>query len=272
MSAIEYWKNRVEKHHAQSIRAMGDSGPGADFWRPFAPGFRADPDRTDDPVLDRLRQAVKPGHTVLDVGGGAGRFALPLALICPSVAVVEPSESMLEQLREGAQGAGIQNVATVQGNWEDIEVATADVVLCSHVVYGVADIEPFIRKLDRHAKEQVLILSFMDSPQSHLTPFLNRVHGRERINLPALRELLRVLWEMEIYPDLEMFQVSDPQTFESREAAIEQLRQRLYVTPDTEEDRGLHTAADELLVETPDGLAIRGACPRRQGLISWRPA
>jgi hypothetical protein len=68
-----------------------------------------------------------------------------------------------------------------------------------------------------------------------------------------------------------MFEPSD-QTVETREAAAQLLRHFLYVRPESEKDERLRDAMNELLVETPAGLTIRGDQPRREGLISWRPA
>jgi hypothetical protein len=96
------------------------------------------------------------------------------------------------------------------------------------------------------------------------------VHGEERVNLPALPELVNVMWEVGIYPDVEMFDASDRQVFDSREAAVEQLRGRLWVAPDTEADRRLQQAAEDLLEDHDGGVAVRGVGARRQGLISWR--
>ena len=115
------------------------------------------------------------------------------------------------------------------------------------------------------------MLMFMESPQAWLSPFWRAVHQEERVDLPAIPELLRVLWEMAIYPDLEMLEKRGPQAFESREAAMEQLRGRLYVSPESEQERRLLAVADELLVETPEGLLVSGARERRQGLVSWTP-
>ena len=270
MSAIELWKKRVEAHHAQSTKAQGGKEP-KDFWRSFASFFKVDPFRSDDPVVDRLVQEVKPGWTVLDVGGGAGRFALPLALRCHHVTVVEPSESMVEALEQGANDAGIKNISILHSKWEEVEVELAEVVLCAHVLYGVADVVPFVQKLASHTGEQVLILTFMDWPLSHLTPFWKRVHGEERLTLPALPELMPVLWEMGIYPHLEMLTTYSTNVYESWEGALEEFRQRLYVRPGTAEDQRLEKAMEELLEKTPDGFVIRDATPRRLGLISWRP-
>ncbi|MFQ5860326.1 MAG: class I SAM-dependent methyltransferase [Dehalococcoidia bacterium] len=271
MSAVELWKSRVKAHHAQSIKAQGGTVPPEDFWRPFASHFWLDPYRKDDPVLNRLIQEVQPEGTVLDVGGGAGRFALPLALRCRHVTVVEPSQSMVELLRQEALEADMQNLSIVQGAWEGVELQPAEVVLCAHVLYGVEEVEPFVRKLDSHARDRVLILMFVDSPQSHLSPLWKRVHGEERVTLPGLRELLPVLWEMELYPSLEMVHTSGPQMYETWEGAREEFRRRLYVKPGTAKDRRLETAMEKLLDRTPDGLVIRGTPSRHLGLLLWRP-
>ena len=270
MSAIEDWKNRVESHHAQSIKAQGDSWSSDDFWSPLASNFRVDPRRTDDPVLDSLFKIVGPESTVLDVGGGAGRLALPLALRCKHVTVAEPSDAMLKELREGAQEAGIDNLSIVQAEWGEAETEPADMVVCAHVVYGVTEIEPFLRKLVAHANKSVAIFAFMEAPPTRLAPLWKAVHGEERINMPALPELLQVLWEMEIYPDIEMMEAAALQTFENLEAAVEQSRHFMWVKPDTEQDKRYQDAVRDLLVETSEGFVIEGSRARRQGLISWR--
>lgn len=270
-SAIEYWKKRVEAHHAQSLKAQGPQEQPADFWKGLTSQFTNDPHRTDDPVLNKLLMGVTSNMTVLDVGGGAGRFALPLALHCEHITVVEPSESMVAALRAGAKEAGIENLSIVQNEWQDASVDPADTVLCAHVLYGTAEIEPFLRKLDSHARERVKIVSFMDSPMSQVSPLWEAIHNEQRINLPALPEMLNVLWEMDIYPDVEMVGTADIRSVPNRDDAVKMLRKFLYVKPDTEMDARLQELLDEHLEETPTGLVIKGSRPRRQALVSWVP-
>jgi SAM-dependent methyltransferase len=243
--------------------------PQKDFWKPLAPAFRADPHRTDDPLVERLARELRPDSTLLDVGGGAGRLALALALRCRRVTVIEPSESMLEELRIGAGKAGIRNVTVVASTWEVASVKPADVVLCAHVLYTVEEVDTFVHKLEAHAKRRVLLVMFMDGPQSHLAPFWGRVHGEERTVLPSLRELMPVLWEMGIYPNLEMLESIPPPHYDDSDDALGDLRFRLYIQPDTEKDRLLKRAMKELLLKDEEGLAIKGAGPRRLGLASW---
>ena len=272
MSAITAWNDRVSAHHRQSEKAMAQSSwSDDDFWQPYARFFRQDPRREGDPVLDALLPMAAAAHTALDVGGGAGRLALPLALRCRHVAVVEPSASMIAHLRESAADAGISNYSVIQATWEDADVSPADLVLCAHVLYGVADLEPFIRKLEASANALVVILSFVESPMTRISAFWQPVHSEPRIDMPALPELVAALWDMGIYPDVRMLVPIPPDRFETREVALAQLRNRLYVKPDTPQDARLQAAMDDLLLENAEGVWVKGVAHTQQGFISWTP-
>ena len=77
MSAIETWAEMVRVEHAQSDRMRGPRP--ADHWSRDAPSFKADPHRQGDAMVENLRSRLVPGETLLDVGAGGGRLALPLA-------------------------------------------------------------------------------------------------------------------------------------------------------------------------------------------------
>ena len=100
MSAIEVWKQRVAAHHAQSRQAQAALDRTVeDRWEAASPFFKANTHRQDNVEVNRLAQEINSSATVLDVGGGAGRFALPLALRCQHVRVVEPSPHMRASLQ-----------------------------------------------------------------------------------------------------------------------------------------------------------------------------
>jgi 2-polyprenyl-3-methyl-5-hydroxy-6-metoxy-1,4-benzoquinol methylase len=267
-SAIQRWRRQVQAYHEQTERAREDAGKETDFWAPVAGQFRDDPSRADDPVLNRIFQWVDAETTVLDVGGGAGRYAVPLAKGCGSVTVVEPSQAMVDQLRAAASEAGVNNIEVVQENWETASVAPADLVLCAHVVYGVDDIAPFLEKLEQHARRRVVIVSHTKSPVSIAAPFWKAVHGEERVNLPALPELVPVLWEMGRFPDVEMFDVSRGRTLPDRELALLWLRRLTWVQPGSEKDAVLQKVMESAFDSASGAYVLRNE-RSMQGIVTW---
>ncbi len=81
--------------------------------------------------------------TVLDVGGGTGGFAVPLALLGHRVTVVDASPDALAALTRRAADAGVADrVTAVQGDGdalaELVEARSVDLILC-HAVLEVVD-------------------------------------------------------------------------------------------------------------------------------------
>lgn len=220
--------------------------------------------------MSRIAAELGPDGTLLDVGGGAGRLALPLALRCRGVTVVDSSEAMLDALQASAAESGIDNVTPVFGEWQDVFVNPADVVLCAHVVYTEPDIADFIRRLDAHAGKAVLMPTFEQGPQSHLAPLWRAVYGEERVGLPGLGELVAVIEEMGLAPSVEPAESLSPRSFATREAAVEHVRPRMFVRPGTERDRALRSAVDDLLEREGDRYKFTHSEPRRVSLVSWQ--
>jgi len=123
-----------------------------------AAAARADTDPT--PSRRRAVEAIPPGGTVLDVVAGAGAASLPLAPPAGRLVAVDESQSMLD-------------------------ACAADVVVCHHVVYNVADLVPFLTALDRHARRRVVLELTSRHPQSDLNPLWAAIHGIERPGGPT---------------------------------------------------------------------------------------
>jgi SAM-dependent methyltransferase len=269
-TAVESWVQRVRAHHEQSERIQQRTG-----WSPGPAGryvadmFVADPHREDDPIVTRLRRAVTPATTVLDVGGGAGRYALPLALVCKHVTVVEPDPGMVGALRDQMEKHAISNITVVEEKWQDTAAGAADVVLCAHMIYDVVDIQGFVQWLTGHARERIMLLALLAWPIGSFSPIWPRVHNEQRVSLPSVPKLLPVLWELGIYPDLEMLALQWPAYAKDRDAVLARLRRMIYVQPDSEPDARLRAALDELTVETPQGVTLRDARPNRECLVTW---
>ncbi len=285
-SVIDAWREQIMAHERDASALRGGDGHGHGHsghehghahghggHGGFAYSNRPlDPFRTDDPVLNSLFAVVGPDTTVLDVGGGAGRFALPLATRTKHVTVVEPSADAVEMLKTRAAEAGLNNITVIQSPWDEADAPSADVALCSLVLHHVPDAAPFVSKLQEHATDRVMIFEMMETPGALEIPFYERVHGSAPTPLPGLPDVLRLLWALDIFPDVAMLSSETAVLDNDRGAALDQLRRRLGIEEGTEADARLLAAADELLEETPEGFTVKGVSPRRQAMVTWRPA
>ncbi len=269
-SAIEAWREQVLAFDQVMADIRGEGHEHGRSRPVFADG-KLDPYRTDDPALNGLHEVMDEGAEVLDVGGGAGRFALPLATRAKRVTVIDPSAESLDLLKTRVAEFGFTNVTAVEERWEDAEVPSADVALCSWALHHVVEAAEFVRKMEERVRDRVVILEMMETPASQMAPFFERVHGTRLTPLPGVQALLNLLWEMDIFPDVTMLSPEIPVLDKDRESALEKLRRMLAVEEGTDADERLGAAADELLEESGEGLTVKGAKMRRQAIITWRP-
>src|SRR6266699_2253966 len=78
-AALTAWGDRVRANAAQ-VERYREQVRRADHYAPLVQNFQLDPRRQGDPTVDALLALARPDETWLDVGSGAGRYALPLAL------------------------------------------------------------------------------------------------------------------------------------------------------------------------------------------------
>lgn len=277
-SVFDAWREQVLAHERTAAALFGgEHGHGHGQGHAHGHGGFTyanrplDPHRADDPVLNGLYAALGQGADVLDVGGGAGRFALPLATRAERVTVVEPAADSVELLNARAAEADLANVAAINAPWEEADAPSADMVLCSLVLHHVSDAAPFVAKMQAHAKQRVVIVEMMETPGALEVPFYERVYGSAPAPLPAIPDALRLLWAMDVFPDVTMLPPEPPTLVEEPGGSLDYLRRRLAVEADSEADARLRAAMDDLLEETPDGLVVRGMPSRRQAILTWRP-
>src|SRR5262249_2845628 len=145
MSAVETYTNRVDAVLAQRTRLRGPAPPGDlfDGLPPNHPLLTTDPRRPLEPSLEIIAAYVEPDDLIVDAGGGAGRYGLPLALRCQGVVNVDPSATMLAAFEASASRAGIPNARAVRSNWLTAEPPRGTVALVNHVTYLTRDIVTF---------------------------------------------------------------------------------------------------------------------------------
>src|SRR3954467_730815 len=142
MTAAETYAARVDAVLAQRTRLRGPQPPGDLFGglSPDHPLLRTDPRRPLEPNLEIIAGYVQPDDVIIDVGGGAGRLSLPLALRCREVINVDPSATMLGGFAANAERAGITNARAIQADWLEVDPPRGTVALVNHVTYLTRDI------------------------------------------------------------------------------------------------------------------------------------
>ncbi len=89
------------------------------------------------------------------------------------------------------------DVRTVCGRWPDVEadVERADVALCGHVAYNVADLGAFVSALTDHASTRVVMELTEVHPQSHLAPLWRHFWNIDRPSTPTAADAIEVITE-----------------------------------------------------------------------------
>jgi CTP:molybdopterin cytidylyltransferase MocA/SAM-dependent methyltransferase len=269
------WSDRVLANRAQ-VERIREVPDGQDFYAPVRSLFRADPTRTDDPVLAALLDLVRPGDAWLDIGAGAGRFALPIATALDpsggSVIAMDPSSSMLEALREIAEDYAIENVRTIEARWPPADPArfASDVALIAHVGYDIEPIGPFLDAMEDAARRQCVAVMMDRPPASAADPFWPRVHDEPRAQLPALGEFVELIEARGGRPSISKV-VAERRRFETREALEGFVRRQLWIDPAGAKERRYRAALDDLATPDDDGWSIRELPSLDIGIVMWSP-
>jgi SAM-dependent methyltransferase len=250
-TAVERWQAILMARAQQMDAAYARLGrTSADFWDRRAKGFHRTTRDTVDPLFARLRDEVTSNTTVLDVGAGTGRFTLALAPLVRHITVVEPHATMLSYLRQDARERHYTNLSLLQTTWQDAPSdLTADIVICSHVVYPILDIEPFLAKL-RAATGRACYLyvraNHIDAVTGHLW---QHFHGDERRLPPSYIHVLDVLFEMGIYADVEIVKLPLTMSFPSLDVAVDEMTEQLILADDEKTRAQLRQLLEKWLIE-----------------------
>jgi SAM-dependent methyltransferase len=185
------WKQIVKE---RASLAGTHANPG--YWDRRAPSFARSTHSRADEFLSVVYPYLSPNKTLIDAGAGTGRHAVPLSERLEWVTAVEPSEGMRAEIQPR------DNMTVVASTWEDAQVAPADLVICCHVLYGIADPVPFIAKLDRSARERVFVMLRESDLPHPAAAIRKRLLGDAGPRLPRFSDLFMLLIQMGIAPDV----------------------------------------------------------------------
>jgi 2-polyprenyl-3-methyl-5-hydroxy-6-metoxy-1,4-benzoquinol methylase len=151
-AALQAWSNDMTNRLDESADLA--------FWERIADDYDAEALATRVPaIVERVRQLVPAGASVLDVGAGTGAFTLPLAEHAAWVTALDYSPAMLRVLRRKLHAAAApDNVQVVLARWEDAQVEAHDVVLAANALYRVADPRLALSKIVAAARRRSIVV------------------------------------------------------------------------------------------------------------------
>jgi SAM-dependent methyltransferase len=222
------------------------------------------------PATPSNREAARflpAGGTVLDVGAGGGAASLPLAGVAGRLVAVDESPAMVAAFLAAAEAAGVA-AEGVEGRWPEVagRVAPADVVVCHHVLYNVADLAPFADALTGHARRRVVAELTDRHPLVGLGPLWRRFHGLERPTGPGADDAVAALEALGLRVARQDWESQDRFGFDDLDELVAFTRRRLCLPADRDPE-----VAAALLDEGTrqvDGVWVSGQ-PRRVTTLSW---
>jgi SAM-dependent methyltransferase len=224
----------------------------------------------EDPLLRRLLALATPETTVLDVGAGPGRHTLPLARVARRVTAVEPSAAMRELLTAGVEREGLNNVEVVADEWPAARerVAPADLVVCSHVLYPVVEVEPFLRALDAVARRGCYLVMRLGQREGPYLGLFEQIWGEPRALAPTALDLFNVAHQIGLAANFEVVPFPAWHSFDGIDEAVWQLHADVLNPADPSAEARIRAFLAERLVVREGRLALRVDAPRA-GVVFW---
>lgn len=271
-SAVQRWKAILDARAQQMDAAYAHLGrTSADFWDRRARGFHRSTKDTvsHDPFYLRLCNKVSSHTTLLDVGSGTGRFSLALAPLVNHIIAVEPSKAMLDFLRQDAIEKDVRNISNVQSTWQEApDNLQADVVICSHVVYPIMDIEPFLSKLHKASLQSCYIYARASHIDALTADLWQHFHHVERCMPPSYIHVLDVLYELGICANVEIVSLPPSLRFPSLDVAVTEMAEQLILPEDEQTRLELRALLEKWLIES-DGMLMPPLQKMLSAIIWW---
>ena len=214
-----------------------------------------------------------PDWSVLDIGSGPGILTIPLAKRVRRVTAVEPSLPMISHMKMHLDEENLTNVKIINSRWEDLfadEIGTHDLVIASYSL-NFEDMQEALLKMNRLAKKRVVLYWFAGTANwEHIRMDLfPEIRGREIDSSPKCNVLYNLLYDLGLYPDVEVLQgTSFPKEYSEYSQALSYLKSTLNLS-DGDHEELLHRYIEDHWRRNDGSLFMDDRTTYVK--LSWRP-
>jgi len=178
------------------------------------------------------------------------------------------------EFESSAQESDITNAQLVPNSLGDAQVPKADIAFTADVTYFVREIVDFIRQMEAAASRRVMVTIWSEPPPNRRARIFQLVYGEKQAVLPGQAQLLPVLWDMGILPDVQVLPESpwwENERPPTREEAVKLVLEDRVIKPEDRERAGplIESHFDELFAPSEAGFVPQWRTDMKELLITW---
>lgn len=117
-SSLNHWRNGLSERERLNMIAEVSLRNNGDRLYHTDPKKKADLETE----LNRLRRFINKGSSVLDIGAGYGRVAIPLSREVEKMTVVEPAHPFVNRIKEDVRQEKANNIEFAEVLWSDFQL------------------------------------------------------------------------------------------------------------------------------------------------------
>jgi ubiquinone/menaquinone biosynthesis C-methylase UbiE len=238
------------------------------FWDKRADAFNehmAQMQAVTDLQLSGIR--LQPDYTVLDIGAGTGRVAIPVAKRVKQVTAIDFSRKMLDILKSNAERAGANNISCINERWEALEVgrniSPHDVVIAS-LSFNMIDLEKELKKMDAVARKRVYL--FMSASKWMDTELQKTLYGSVIHTGADHIYIFNILYDLGILANVEVWSYDSVMHYASLDDAVSKFMELYRLSP--KDESALRGYLRGILMEDAHELCFTRK--RKLAMIWWK--
>ncbi len=239
------------------------------FWEKSAANLNENASPMANLTPDQLsRLQLLPEYTVLDIGAGTGRLAIPVAKRVKHVTAVEPSVNRLKLLKENVERENVTNITLVNKSWEEIEegidALPHDVVFASFSFF-MADTEKALKKVDSMTNKRAYI--FLSASRWMEDEMQRIIYGNASIlQMTDYIFVYNILHDLGICANVEIWNFNFDQSYRDLNEAVTKVMEH-YRMP-SQKENALREYLQRVLIADDEGkLWLRRK--RKAAMIWW---